>query len=120
MPAGRYDFTGDKAGVRVGETFGRSLTYKEATGAFVNLTGYSGKMQVRSKVDGTVLLELSTDNNRMTLGGVAGTITLAVSATDMAGMTAGLGVYDLDLTSAGGVVTYLIYGDFEFLARVTV
>jgi hypothetical protein len=56
------------------------------------------------------LIELTTGNGRIALGGSAGTITLTISATDTAALTAGRGVYDLELVSGSGIVTRLLQG----------
>ena len=78
-PAGIYDIVADQ-----GATFQRVLTWKDSTGANVNLTGYSARMQVRRRPsDGEALVSLTTQNGRITLGGAAGTITLNCPASEM-------------------------------------
>ena len=114
-PAGIYDIIADQ-----GSTFSRRITWKDSTGTPINLTGYTAKMQVRETVDSsTVLLELSTTNSRITLGGAAGTIDLTASATVMTALAYGQFVYDLELTSAGGVVTRVVQGSFTVPGEVT-
>lgn len=77
-------------------------------------------MQVRSTVEASeVLLELTTVNNRIVLGGAAGTIELIVAANVTTALTPGLYVYDLELVSGGGEVTRLIEGNFNVKAEVT-
>jgi hypothetical protein len=77
-------------------------------------------MQVRANVESsTVILELTTSNSRITLGGTAGTVDLLVPAATTANLTAGLYVYDLELVSGGGEVTRLIEGNFNVRAEVT-
>lgn len=124
MPAGHYDFRGDAGVVRRGETFARRLTRRlrnpdGTPGAPIDLTGYAGRMQVRDRPGGTVLLDLSTGNGGMTLGGAAGTIDLLASAAATAALTPGDYVYDLRLTSGSGVATYALAGSFEVIASVT-
>lgn len=102
-----------------GATFSRVIRYK-ADGANVNLTGYTARMQIRpTAASATTTLSLTTENNRITLGGTAGTITLSISATDTAAITAGRYVYDLELVSAGGIVTRLLQGIVTVSANVT-
>lgn len=111
-PAATYNIICDQ-----GATFQRQLTWKDSAGTPVNLTGYTARMQVRPTVDSTTLtLELTTTNSRITLGGSAGTIDLAVAATDMT-MT-GEFVYDLELVT-GTTVTRLVQGYFTVRAEVT-
>jgi tRNA threonylcarbamoyladenosine modification (KEOPS) complex Pcc1 subunit len=90
--------------------YSQVITYKES-GVAINLVGYTARMQVRSTLESAeALIELTTANGRIALGGSAGTITLTISATDTAALTAGRGVYDLELVSGSGIVTRLLQG----------
>lgn len=113
---GRYDFT-----IYQGANFDTTLTWKTGTPATaVNLSGYTGRMQVRESVASTaVALELTTSNGRMTLGGAAGTIALAITAADTTTLTPGFYVFDVELVSGGGVVTRLLEGRVTVSAEVT-
>jgi hypothetical protein len=114
-PAGIYNIVADQ-----GATFTRQLTWKDSAGSAVNLTGYTARMQVRSAIDatGAAVLELTTENNRIVLGGTAGTINLTVAATATEPVPAKTYVYDLELVS-GSVVTRLVQGTFELRGEVT-
>ena len=91
-----------------------------ATPQEIDLSGYTARMHIRESVDAdTIDLELTTENGRILLGGVAGTIDLNVDAADMAALEAGSYKYDLELVSGGGVVTRLIQGKFKVIAEVT-
>ena len=113
--AGSYDFVADQ-----GATFSRVITWKDSAGVPVNLLGYTARMQLRSQIDtaGAAVFELTTDNNRITLGGTAGTITLLAAATATAAIPADTYVYDLELVDSA-VVTRLIQGSFELRGEVT-
>jgi hypothetical protein len=112
--AGIYNILADQ-----GATFGRTITWKDADGDPVNVAGYTARMQVRSTAaDATVVLELSTTDGRITLGGVLGTITLTVPATAMAAVEAGAYAYDLEMVN-GSDVTRLLMGSFTVRAEVT-
>ena len=77
-------------------------------------------MSLRTDIeDSSAILSLTTENGRIALGGGAGTITLTVSASDTAALTAGNGVYDLEIVSSGGVVTRLIEGSYTISREVT-
>lgn len=113
--SGTYNITCDQ-----GATFKRTITWTNQAKTPYNLTGYTARMQVRSNVtSNTVVLELTTGNGRITLGGAAGTVDLLVSAANTASLTSGLYVYDLELVSGGGEVTRLIEGNFNVRAEVT-
>jgi hypothetical protein len=116
MPAGKHDII-----IEQGATFRRVITWKTSAGVPVNLTGYSAKMQVRERVrDTDVVLECSTANGRITLGGSAGTITI-VAQDEVTALLSEMpkAVYDLELTSGGGEVTRLLRGNAEIIAEVT-
>lgn len=105
--------------IQQGATFSRLIRWK-ADGANVNLSGFSARMQIRpTAASATTTLSLTTENGRIALGGTAGTITLTISATDTAAITAGRYVYDLELVSAGGIVTRLLQGIVTVSANVT-
>ena len=104
-----------------GATFRRVLTWKDADGVAQNLTGYTARMQVRDTVDDTAgpVLTLTTENGRISLGGVAGTVTLLVDATTTAALTPEQYVYDLEVVSSTGFVTRLVQGTFIVSGEVT-
>lgn len=116
MPAGIWNIQADQ-----GATFQRVVTWKDADGVAQNLTGFTARMQVRDTTDDTdgAVLELTTANSRITLGGASGTISLLVNATTMAALTAGQYVYDMELVSSAGVVTRLVQGTFVVDPEVT-
>jgi hypothetical protein len=114
-PAGSYNIICD-----AGATLTRTLTWKDSAGTLVNLSGYTGRMQVRADVESaSTVLSLTTANGGLTLGGAAGTVLITVSSTESATLTAGDYVYDLELVTAGGVVTRLVQGTFTVRAEVT-
>jgi hypothetical protein len=114
-PAGTYNIVADQ-----GATFTRQLTWKDSAGSPVDLTAYTARMQLRTSVEaaGSAVLSLTTENNRIVLGGTAGTIDLSVEASAMESVAASTYVYDLELVS-GSVVTRLVQGTFELRAEVT-
>jgi Ethanolamine utilization protein EutJ (predicted chaperonin) len=75
-------------------------------------------MQVRENPSATATVLSMTNGSGITLGGTAGTIAVAVSASTMGSATPGNYVYDLELNS-GGQVTRLIQGSFAIQAEVT-
>jgi hypothetical protein len=114
MAATTYDIL-----IEQGATFSQLVTYKD-NGVAVNLTGYTARMQVRATLESaSTLVELTTANSRIALGGTAGTITLTISATDTAALTSGRGVYDLELVSGSGIVTRLLQGVATISRNVT-
>ena len=85
----------------------------------LNLTGYTGVMTVRPFVGAsTTTVVASTANGRMTLGGIAGTVTVLIDATTTGAIGAGRYAYDLVLTS-GTTVTRYLEGKFIVTGAVT-
>jgi hypothetical protein len=107
--------------IHQGATFSLEVTYQDANGDPINLTGYTARMHVRLKREDTdTLLVLTTENGRIALGGAAGTVTLTVTAADTAALDwTGPAVYDLELISGGGVVTRLLMGRVTLSKEVT-
>ncbi len=102
-----------------GSTFNKQLTYT-IDGVPVNLFGYSAKMQVREKYTSSAAqITLDTEGiGGITLGDLAGTITMVISATATAALVPKEYVYDLELTSSS-IVTRLIEGKFIVTPEVT-
>lgn len=104
-----------------GASFDYTLTWK-LDNVPVNLTGYSARMQVRESFDSTAVIMSLTNGSGITLGGTAGTILLAASATTTAAIDAtpsGQYIYDLELVSDSSVVTRLVQGNFLVDPEVT-
>jgi hypothetical protein len=85
----------------------------------LNLTGYTGVMTVRPFVGATTTTVVaSTANGRMTLGGIAGSVTVLIDATTTGAIGAGRYAYDLVLTT-GSTVTRYLEGKFIVTGAVT-
>lgn len=116
MSAGRYDITADQYA-----TFSLPLTWQDASGATINLTGYTALMQVRDST-GALIIELSTTDGRIVVGAAAPNIVLGIAAPDVEALPAqgaAAWSYDLLLTSPGGVVTRLLAGSFAVAPGVS-
>ena len=104
-----------------GSTFRKSVTWK--TGAppvVVDLTGCVARMHVRSEIKSpVVLLDLSTANGGITLGGAGGTVDLYLTAEQTAAITWVSAVYDLEVEFANGDVRRLLYGAVSVSPEVT-
>lgn len=122
MAAGTYDFT-----IEQGTTFDLKLEWTDSEDVPVDLTGYSARMQVReTKASVTKLAEFKTDDDTITLDDngeihilASDTVTSAWDWPVPSGQVNPQGVYDLELESAGGVVTRLIEGTITLSPEVT-
>lgn len=112
-----------------GATFSKVLTLTDSNDNLINLIGYTARMQVRDTyAAAATLLELTTENSGIALGGAAGTITLTATAAAMAAIPVSdapgtppsrIAVYDLDLIDGSSVVTRLLQGKFTITREVT-
>ena len=116
MTAGFHHFV-----IEQGATFSRILTLKDSTGSVVILNSYSSaEMDLRKNPESSsVVITLTTTNSRISLGGAAGTVTLTISASDTANLTAEDGVYDLELTDSGGNVFRILEGTFSVRRNIS-
>ena len=97
-------------------TSGGILRYNQP----VDLAGYTARMHIRaSQAASVTLLELTTENSRIALDNTLKTITLSLLASVTAAITWTTGVYDLELVSAGGVVSRLLEGAVNIHQEVT-
>lgn len=113
MAAGQYNFT-----IEQGATFSRVITFKDSDGSPIDLTNYTAQLIAKEKTTGVEILNLTTENGGITIGGVAGTITLSMSAAETGDLNFDCGVYDLELIHAS-VVTRLLQGTVELSREVT-
>ena len=112
--SGKYNIVADQA-----TTFNFEFQILEDNTPW-DLSGYSGVMTVRPFIGATTTtLVCSTDNSRMTIVPLTGRIEINVSAAIMADIPASRYVYDLVITSGGGVVTRILEGKFIVTAAVT-
>ena len=120
MAAGKYSLL-----IEQGATLDLSLTYKDSNRNLINLTGYSGKMQIKSDYADnipTTYLTLSSslqpDGTGIVMGGVSGTIGIYISAATSSALTFSSASYDLEIVS-GSFVTRLIQGPVFVSKEVT-
>lgn len=114
MIAGVYKIVCDQ-----GSTFSRLLTIRNGQDELLDLTGYTARMQVRPEVDSNeVLVELTTENGRIALGGAAGTVLLHLPPEITATIPTD-GFYDLEIVTNGGAVYRLLRGKFLLDPEVT-
>ena len=68
--------------------------------ARVDLTGLTGRMQIReTKASADTIMDLTTENGRLTFGGTNGVVTMTLTATETATILTD-GVYDLEFVTS--------------------
>ena len=127
MAAGKYSFK-----IEQGATTNFEIQYKDSNGDPINLTGYSGKMMIRSNyadqnpttyavlssslaVDGT---GLNFSGSNGTTPPTSGSIGIYISAASSSNFTFSTARYDLEITS-GSVVTRILEGQVNLSQEVT-
>lgn len=83
-------------------TFRKRWYWKTPRGALVDLTGCGARMQIRSEVNGPLLLDAS---DFIALGGTNGTVDLVIPDEDTGAIDWESGTYDLLIDHPGGDVT---------------
>lgn len=115
MAAGKLDIT-----IEEGADFFLFLTWLDNDGNAKDISSYTARMKIKeSVVDAGEIDNLTSGTGEITLGGTAGTIQIDIAAGVTANYDFDWGVYDLELISAGGVVTRLIEGAVKFSREVT-
>lgn len=118
MPAHKF-----KIEIEQGATYSKSLVWKTGTpknAVPVDLTGCKARLQIRSDIDDdAVLLELTTENNRIVLGGVTGEIRIVIDAVTTAAIRWTDGVYDLEIEFSDGTVVRRMAGSVAVSKEVT-
>ena len=106
--------------IEKGATYRHRLVWTGANGQPIDLTGCTAKMQVREEViSDTVLIELSTENGRITITPASGQFDLYIADEDTDHLSLDGGVYDLEVYHPNGEVTRLCQGVWLFTDEVT-
>jgi hypothetical protein len=107
--------------IEQGATLDKLITWKSGEPPEpVDLTGCAARAQFREKIESTqVLLELSTENGMLELGGTAGTVRYRVNAVTTAAMQWRSAVHDLEIIFPDETVRRLIYGSVSVSPEVT-
>jgi hypothetical protein len=127
MAAGRYSFT-----IEQGSTLNFELQYKNSSGSAINLSGYGGKMQIKSNYadnSPTIYLALSSslqpDGTGLNFSGsngstptASGSIGVFISAATSSLLTFDTALYDLEIAS-GSIVTRILEGQVKLSKEVT-
>lgn len=120
MAAGEYNMT-----IEQGTTFSLVVTAEQPAGTALNLTGYTVASQIRKSYDSDLIETFTTVVTDAAEGEItlsltpAQTRSLVVRKSSNHDKPASFYVYDLEITSAGGVVTRLLEGRIEVSPEVT-
>jgi len=127
MAAGKYSFV-----LEQGATTNFEIQYKDANGSAINLSGYSGKMQIKSDYADnnpttyiTLSSSLNADGTGLNFSGSngstptqSGSIGIYISAVSSSLLTFDTAKYDLEIVS-GGTVSRLLEGNIKLSKQIT-
>ena len=86
----------------------------------VDLTGCTARAQFRPSADSTTeLLDMTTENGRIILGGALGTVQILIDSDTTTSFTWTEGVYDLEIVHPSGTVRRLMQGSVTISPEVT-
>lgn len=106
--------------VQQGTDFTHVISLQNNDGSPLSIFGYTAQMQIRETLTSpSVLLELTTANGRIVNGGANGQLTLTLSNAITSALVWRSGVYDLELTSPGGIISRIIEGNVTVGLEVT-
>jgi hypothetical protein len=116
-PAGLYNIVADQ-----GSTFSRTVLWRDPAKKPILLRGYTARMKVRETASNpTVLLELTTENDGISLEEATGHINLYITDEVMATIPEGKYLYDLELVapSSNKYIYKILRGNFVVRTEVT-
>lgn len=114
MLAGNYNFTIDQ-----GAHFERVITIQNSDDSLYDLTNYTARMQIRTEIDSAdAVIELTTENGKITLGDEDGTITLVLLAEETSDLETD-GVYDIEIIAPDDKVYRVLKGKIKLELEVT-
>lgn len=128
MAAGRYSFV-----IEQGATLDFEIAYTDSDGAPVDLTDYTGRMQIKNAQGGattyiTLSSSLANDGTGLNFSGsnninppASGTIGIFISADSSSALSFGEAYYDLEIVSGSTypVVTRVLEGKVKLSKEVT-
>jgi len=128
MAAGKYNFN-----IEQGTTLDFEIAYTDSNSNKIDLTGYTGRMQLKDKIGGsttyiTLSSSLNPDGTGLNFSGsnglnppTSGTIGIFISANSSSALNFNKAVYDLEIISGSTypIVTRLLQGTITLDKEVT-
>jgi hypothetical protein len=97
-----------------GADFTETFVSKESNGSTSNLTGYSGKAQIKKYPDST-----TSKSFTISITGATGQVAIAMTSGITSSLSPGRYLYDVSLTSSSGAVSRLTQGMALVTAGIT-
>jgi len=105
--------------VDAGSTYNLAVQWKDGSGNPYNISGYTGRMQIRRNINSdTFQVDLTTENGGIEIiDAAAGSFKVVITPTQTASLLNG--VYDLEIQDGSGNVTRLLQGSVTVNPEVT-
>ena len=97
-----------------GSTYSTLINITDENDVAIDLTGYTGAAQIRKHYSSTANTPFA-----VVISASDGAVALSLSANQTSSLLAGRYVYDVELTSAGGVVSRVVEGIVTVTPQVT-
>ena len=97
-----------------GTTFSTTISLTDDNGDPIDLTGYSGRSQMRKHYTSS-----NSQSFTITLGEASGTVALGLTSSQTANLVPGRYVYDVEVVSGSNVVSRIIEGIVTVTPEVT-
>tara|TARA_B100000902_G_scaffold60790_1_gene67903 strand:- start:3975 stop:4307 length:333 start_codon:yes stop_codon:yes gene_type:complete len=98
-----------------GTDFTVTVDVSDATGGILDLTGYSASAQIRKTYGSSTKVDFTTNTGTPSQGKV----TMSLTDAQTSALESGRYVYDLNITSGGGVTTRVVEGQAIITPGVT-
>lgn len=96
-----------------GSTFNTSINITDENDEGIDLTGYTGAGQIRKTYTSSSYTSITVSL------GANGQVSMSLTPTQTANLTAGRYLYDVELTSSGGTVTRVVEGIVTVTPQIT-
>jgi len=100
--------------INQGFDFSKTFVSRESDGSASNLTGFTGKAQIKKHPDTSTSKSFS-----ITITAATGQVAIAMTSGVTSGITPGRYLYDVKLTSSAGAVSRLTRGTALVVAGIT-
>ena len=99
-----------------GADYSASIDVTDSDGDNIDLTGYTAAGQIRKSYSSTTAVDFAVS---VVSPGTSGILNISLTNTQTNNMKAGRYVYDIEITSSGGIKTRVLEGQVEITAGVT-
>lgn len=105
--------------LKKGDDYRKEFHLKDSAGEAIDLTGCSFKMQIRESFSSDVLLELSTENEKIELDAENGVIALVFIHADTSAANWKKAIYDIELKNSADEIQTIVSGTVDLYDEVT-